>query len=271
MRRLFSARAQALLGAVFASLFMAFIAPRAAADPLAFYEIQFAPGTPPYWRIPAYHYNFGPPLGQRRVPVPQIFKSSPPVEIEKIPYRPGPAAPPGRQTVCVRACDGYYFPLSTLRKESDAATQQARCSTLCPGAASRLFVLTGRSSRIEDATAAGGGGSYAKLLASLGKIDVKEAVCSCQAGAEDPLRPGSALLDDRTLRPGDAVVTPTGVRILQAGRRYPYRATDFSPLRTASGLALSARRALSVIDRALAPPREDARPREGADWKSAAE
>jgi hypothetical protein len=267
MRRSCSARA--LLGAAFASVCLTFIWPQVTASRADFLEIEFAPGTPPFWGVPAYHYNFGPPIGGRRIFVPQIYQSPrPPAEIEKVPYRPPPPGGPGRQTICVRTCDGYYFPVAALRKASDVDAQQARCSKLCPGAASRLFVMGEKSLRMVDATPAKGGDSYAKLLVSLGKPESQE-TCSCQAPALDPLSPGSSVFDDRTLRHGDAIVTPTGVRIFQAGGRYPYRARDFLPLEAARGLPLDTRRALLAVDRSLRTRHRGA-PMNGG-WKSAAE
>jgi hypothetical protein len=77
------------------------------------------------------------------------------------------------------------------------------------------------------------------------------------------------VFDDRTLRHGDAIVTPTGVRIFQAGGRYPYRARDFLPLEAARGLPLDTRRALLAVDRSLRTRHRGA-PMNGG-WKSAAE
>ncbi len=267
MRR--SCSAPALVGAAFASVCLTFVWPQVTTSRADFLEIEFAPGTPPFWGVPAYHYNFGPPIGGRRVVVPQIYRGPrPPVVIEKVPYRP-PSEGPGRRTICVRTCDGDYFPLSALRKASEVDAQQARCSKLCPGAASRLFVMGEKSARLDEARPATGGGAYATLLASLGKSEGDGAACSCQAGVRDPLAPGSELLVDRTLRPGDAVVTPTGVRVFQAGGRFPYRASNFLPLEAARGLAFETRRALFMINRSLRTRHRGA-PMNGG-WKSAAE
>lgn len=59
---------------------------------------------------------------------------------------------------------------------------------------------------------------------------------------------------DRTLRPGDTVVTPQGVRILRAGSHYPFRETDFLTLAEAGAAPLANRSALNEIERALKTP-----------------
>lgn len=52
----------------------------------------------------------------------------------------GFSAPPGRyRTLCVRSCDGYYFPLSTSSRPSDFARDQANCQTSCPGTAAEIY------------------------------------------------------------------------------------------------------------------------------------
>jgi hypothetical protein len=50
------------------------------------------------------------------------------------------SAPPGRyRTLCVRSCDGYYFPLSTSSRPSDFARDHANCQTSCPGTEAQLY------------------------------------------------------------------------------------------------------------------------------------
>lgn len=64
----------------------------------------------------------------------------------------------------------------------------------------------------------------------------------------------TAFYADPTLRPGDTVVTPQGVRILRHGSHYPYRESDFLSLAEAGDGPLSNRGALNEIDRALKTP-----------------
>jgi len=50
------------------------------------------------------------------------------------------SAPPGRyRTLCVRTCDGYYYPLSTSSRPSDFARDQANCQTSCPASAAEIY------------------------------------------------------------------------------------------------------------------------------------
>ena len=45
---------------------------------------------------------------------------------------------PTSSSVCVRLCDGYYFPIGTVRRAGDIATHTAVCSSACPGAPAAL-------------------------------------------------------------------------------------------------------------------------------------
>lgn len=46
------------------------------------------------------------------------------------------------RTLCVRTCDGYYFPISFSTTEESFSRDSATCSSMCPGTASdaRLFI-----------------------------------------------------------------------------------------------------------------------------------
>ena len=43
------------------------------------------------------------------------------------------------RTLCVRTCDGYYFPISFSTTRDHFATDQARCEQACPGAQAAIY------------------------------------------------------------------------------------------------------------------------------------
>lgn len=67
------------------------------------------------------------------------------------PLRAGENSPPPRpsggslRTVCVRMCDGYYFPISNAVRRSEIGRDIKLCDTRC-GSESRLFMLPANSS-----------------------------------------------------------------------------------------------------------------------------
>lgn len=176
-----------------------------------------------------------------------------------IAYRPGQDAarrpavtvaaaafPPSRRFVCVRSCDGYYFPLA----RQAGAEGEASCAKLCPGAETKLYVMPAGSDSIEGAVSARGGGRYAALLGRTGGAKS----CSCNAAATAPEGTSTAYLNDSTLRPGDTVVTPQGVRVLRSGSRFPYKHADFLSLADTRDVSLEKRGALAAIERAFKTP-----------------
>lgn len=66
--------------------------------------------------------------------------------------------------------------------------------------------------------------------------------------------PTPDLYADPTLRPGDTIVTPQGMRILRRGSRFPFKATDFVSLEEAGRAHLANRSALHEIERAMKTP-----------------
>ena len=160
----------------------------------------------------------------------------------------------GRRSVCVRACDGYFFPLANVGGASDMASHQATCATICPGAETRLFVMRAGSDKIEDAVAARGGQLYSEFTARLNSAEAKpEASCSCHSTAGNPVE-SSAFLNDSTLRPGDSVVTPQGVRVFRGGGHYPHRQSDFLALADTRDVPRATRGALAAIEKAMKTP-----------------
>ena len=60
---------------------------------------------------------------------------------------PVAAAPP--RPVCVRRCDGYFFPVAASSGMTAEADELTACRALCPSASVALYFLPGRSDRIE--------------------------------------------------------------------------------------------------------------------------
>lgn len=158
-----------------------------------------------------------------------------------------------RRAMCVRGCDGYYFPALPVSRAADLAAQQASCEKLCPGAQATLFVFPEGSDKVEETKAAKSGETYGELLARLDLNDARARSCSCQTEATAAAAT-QALLSDSTLRPGDSVVTSQGLRVVKRGSRYPYKETDFLSLAESENVPLSQKSALYAIEKALKTP-----------------
>lgn len=114
----------------------------------------------------------------------------------------------GGQTMCVRLCDGYAFPVGRLASRADIPAHQAACASSCPGAATALYTSSKRSLDPASARSVADGTPYLQLAtAFLFRKEIK-ASCSCQG--PDNVAALTPILRDPTLRRGDVVVDPNG-------------------------------------------------------------
>ena len=117
------------------------------------------------------------------------------------------AAEPGQgggsgKPVCVRLCDGYFFPLASLGNRGSVDTGQM-CQAQCPGAETEAFTM-GAGEDIEHATGEGGK-SYMELENALRYQKATVPDCSCRKTdqswgqalkpAEDMLGGSDAVID----------------------------------------------------------------------------
>ncbi len=145
---------------------------------------------------------------------------------------------PGGDAVCVRLCDGSFFPLPAA---GDAASETAACQSLCPDAATEVYYRNG-SDRIEDAVSAEGR-PYTALPASLRYRETAVNACVCHRGV-----PAYSPLGDPTLRSGDAIMTPAGFVVFRGAEGADHGPDDFAPL-ARSGLPSAERGALQAMER----------------------
>lgn len=112
----------------------------------------------------------------------------------------------GLRTICVRLCDGYFFPVSFGGSEGRLGRDQTTCSTACPGA--RLFYSRTHSDDIDDMVDLNGQ-RYSRLPnANLFRTQYVES-CKCKPHAWEEAaveRHRIYALEDRR-RKGDRSVT----------------------------------------------------------------
>jgi Protein of unknown function (DUF2865) len=111
----------------------------------------------------------------------------------------------GYRTLCVRTCDGYYFPISFSTSQSRFAEDEQSCQKLCPAAEAVLY--THRNPGEDVAQAVSSSGRLYKDLANAFRYR-REVVASCgcrQAGQTWAEAMGTAR--DSTIERGDRVVT----------------------------------------------------------------
>ena len=167
------------------------------------------------------------------------------------------AAPaPAPRPVCVRQCDGYFFPLPAASGPTADVDEEAACRALCPSAVVALYFLPAHSDRIEEAANARGE-PYSALPAAFRYRSAGAPACGCRRAGE----PGLAYWRDPTLKSGDAVMTSDGVVVFRgAVGGAPYDAEAFTPV-DAAAVGATRRAELGALTPASAPePVESAAP-----------
>ncbi|MGQ3354909.1 MAG: DUF2865 domain-containing protein [Phreatobacter sp.] len=150
----------------------------------------------------------------------------------------------GPRAYCVRTCDGFFFPMGPSTSGDARQAQQESCNAMCPGAEVALYSVS-RQGSIEDAVNARGQ-TYSALRTAFRFRQGLERTCSCQGAAANGLA-RLPITHDVTLRPGDVVVTETGVQVFRGASRFPYQSRDFVAARSYGRLPADVRRRVDEI------------------------
>jgi hypothetical protein len=83
------------------------------------------------------------------------------------------------RTLCVRTCDGYYFPISFSTTSDHFAEDQHACETMCPGAEARLFYYENPGGSPENMTSIAGE-PYSSLPTAFKYRTSIDSACTCR-------------------------------------------------------------------------------------------
>jgi hypothetical protein len=119
----------------------------------------------------------------------------------------GPAPASGAyKTLCVRTCDGFYFPISYSTLQSRFAEDAQTCQRMCPAAEAQLYSHRSSGEDVNQAVSTASGRLYTELPNAFAYRKQFNPSCSCKAAGQtwaDALKQ----LDDQTVERGDIVVT----------------------------------------------------------------
>jgi hypothetical protein len=147
----------------------------------------------------------------------------------------------GRRAVCVRLCDGYFFPSVTSSGGDEA------CASQCPDAPTAFYTEPVGSDKIEDAVSLAGAPYSALPVANRSQTSFDE-TCTCHRSFNRPYL--ADLLRDRTLRNGDVVMTTKGFTVFKSNKSGPVSAANFVALSQSSNISGNARTELTAMERA---------------------
>jgi hypothetical protein len=145
------------------------------------------------------------------------------------------------QAVCVRLCDGFFFPTNSV-SGGDAA-----CAAQCPDAPTALYTMP--TDNIADAISSDGQ-LYTKLPVAKRYQTSFESTCTCHRDVTASRT--EELLHDATLRRGDVVMTAQGFRVYVGDAYGPSGPQDFVDLSKARSLSRAERAQLVSMERSSA-------------------
>jgi hypothetical protein len=139
----------------------------------------------------------------------------------------GNGAPAGTyRTVCVRTCDGFYFPISYSTVPARFATDAQACQRLCPAAQVTLYTYQNPGESIEQAVSVNGAPYTALPNAFRYRKELVNG-CYCRPPGETWEQALHNADDSDTLQSGDVVVTDKNEKALtQAPQAAPANPQD---------------------------------------------
>jgi hypothetical protein len=157
------------------------------------------------------------------------------------------AASRGGRAVCVRLCDGFFFPSVTSSGGDEA------CASQCPDAPMAFYREPAGSDRIDDAVSLSGAPYSALPVANRSQTSFDE-TCTCHRSFERSYL--TELLHDRTLRNGDLVMTKNGFSVFKSDKSGTISAANFVALSQSTNVPKSERPELAAMERAGAWDRQ---------------
>ena len=153
------------------------------------------------------------------------------------------------RTLCVRTCDGYYFPVSYSTVPSRFPDDEQACKRMCPAAEVALYSHRNPGEDVARAVSSSGR-AYSELPNAFRYRKSSDTACSCRAPGQswaDALRQGG----DQTVERGDIVVTEERARILSQPRSMkpdPNKPAPTSAASAAAGPAADVPQAAGAAD-----------------------
>jgi hypothetical protein len=101
------------------------------------------------------------------------------------------------RTMCVRTCDGYFFPMSNAATLGDFERDQKNCESSCPGTEMQVFYSRGIDAESADMTSASTGEPYSRMPNAYlyKRTDISVPQCGCHAARDFSIGAGAPAPD----------------------------------------------------------------------------
>ncbi len=110
------------------------------------------------------------------------------------------------RTLCVRACDGYFFPISSAATSADFGRDQRTCQMMCPGTQTELFYHSVYGQESEDMVSVSTGLPYTEMPNAFRYRggDARQSGCGCNMTAfYKEMQRREALFNKASAGPGE--------------------------------------------------------------------
>jgi hypothetical protein len=129
---------------------------------------------------------------------------------------PGPMGGTFR-TICVRTCDGYYYPISFATSQDHFRDDEQTCQRMCPASEVALYSYHNPGEEVNQAVSMNGR-LYTELPTAFSYRKTVNQACSCRKPGESWANALKAVGADATVAPGDVVVTEQNAKRLSQPR-----------------------------------------------------
>ncbi|GJE55667.1 DUF2865 domain-containing protein [Methylobacterium thuringiense] len=146
----------------------------------------------------------------------------------------------GPQSVCVRTCDGYVFPLGARHSEKDVPLHQAACAAACPDAPTALYTMPWGKTELDQVVSLKG---QPYLAAAWANVYRQKRVENCHCRTPGSVAAPLAIDHDPTLRVGDVVATKTSASVVT---RLAQGSVELEDYRSTRSLSRRARRSVDL-------------------------
>jgi len=121
------------------------------------------------------------------------------------------------RTICVRSCDGFYFPISYATTSDRFRDDDQTCQRMCPAAEVSLYTYHNPGEEVAQAVSLNGR-LYTELPAAFSYRKALNPACSCRRPGESWTEALKVNGTDDTVAPGDVIVTEQNAKQLSQPR-----------------------------------------------------
>jgi hypothetical protein len=121
------------------------------------------------------------------------------------------------RTICVRTCDGFYFPISYSISPDRFREDEMACQRMCPAAEVSLYTYHNPGEEMAQAVSLNGQ-PYSELPTAFQYRKSMSPECSCRRPGESWAQTLKTIGPDDTVAPGDVIVTEQNAKQLSQPR-----------------------------------------------------